>query len=111
VRTLGLLIAIGLAACGSGDAGDEAPARLPGLLHRLVLNEGDDEMTPVSYGHLFHLDEAAMGRAVACVDCHHHLEGDPTGIPVACGTCHPHETGDPRSVEGPAAEAGKPPDI
>ena len=113
VRTLTTLLAIGLAACGPGapERGGDEPPRLPAVLHRLLLNEGNDEISPVTYGHLFHLDEAAMGRKMACTDCHHHLADDPGGIPVACATCHPHEEGDPRSTNVPAGGEGKAPDL
>ncbi|MEN8149982.1 MAG: cytochrome c3 family protein [Planctomycetota bacterium] len=85
MRTLPLLLTISFAACGPSASDDE---RLPPVLHRLLLNENDDEGTPVTYGHLFHLDAEAMGREMKCVDCHHHLAKDPDGIPLDCATCH-----------------------
>jgi len=113
VRTTAILIAIGLAACGPNSSGDGqvSPSRLPGVLHRLLLNEGNDEMTAVTYGHLYHLDADEMGREMACTVCHHHLADDPGAIPQACADCHPHEKGDPRSRTGPAGEEGKAPDL
>ena len=65
-----LLLAISVAACGPVATSDE---RLPPVLHRLLLNEHDEEITPVTYGHLFHLDAEAMGREMKCVDCHRSL--------------------------------------
>jgi len=113
VRAYAILIAIGLAACGMKIPGGEegGPSRLPAVLHRLLLNEGNEEISAVTYGHLYHLDEKEMGRPMACADCHHHLADDPGGIPVACATCHPHETGDPRSANTPGNEDGKAPDL
>ena len=86
MRISGLLLAIGLAACS--PASNDGEERLPPVLHRLLLNENSEEGTAVTYGHLFHLDAAEMGREMKCVDCHHHLEGDPGSIPLACSTCH-----------------------
>jgi hypothetical protein len=113
VRRIGFLLLIALLGCSvGGEEGPDGTARLPRLLHRLLLNEGNEEMTPVTYGHLFHLDETAMGKAMACVDCHHHLADDPQGIPVACGTCHADEKGNPRATaETKTRNDGKPPDI
>ena len=85
VQKLALLITLGLTACGGGEVDD---SRLPPVLHRLLLNEYDEEATPVTYGHLFHLDAKAMGREMKCMDCHHHLAGEPDGIPLTCSTCH-----------------------
>ena len=113
MRRIGFLTLVLIIGCSEGSADrTESPARLPSLLHRLLLNENNDEMPPVTYGHLFHLDAKAMGKSMACVDCHHHLDDDPMGIPVACGTCHPHEAGDPRATaESDISRDGKPPDI
>jgi hypothetical protein len=94
-----LLIAV---ACAPGRTGGPGPerGRPAATLARLVLAEGNEELTPVVFEHAAHLDRMLERRGVACSGCHHSLKDDANRIPTACSECHePVEPdGTPRKV-------------
>ena len=98
-RTLQVLL-IAFAACSARDPAPPSPARLPPVLHHMVLAENSDEIGPVEFPHGFHNDDVAMGRNAECVDCHHTVRDVPGSLPAPCVRCHPMEP-----------EEGKQPDL
>ena len=84
-----ILVVVFLVACSPTEP---SPVRIPTAIADLTLCEADPTITPVEYPHARHLDASVMGRAMACVDCHHDVADDPTAVPRRCEACHPHET-------------------
>ena len=87
----------------STEGSDGEPRRLPATLDRLVLAEDLAIITPVRFGHALHVDAAAMGREVACDECHHALRDDAARVPTPCAACHvpedeAHDETDPPDI-------------
>lgn len=95
-----------LAACSAGREVEPAfgpdRGKPAATLARLVLAEGNDELTPVVFDHAAHLERMIERRGLACSGCHHALTEDPDRVPTACGECHPNV--EPDGVERPVPD-------
>lgn len=104
-------LGIGVAVAGCAAIVREGRPPLPALLGTLTLVEDHPSITPARFDHARHADPAAMGKDVACADCHHPLREDPGAIPRACASCHLPLYLQPKADPGAPHEHRGPPDL
>lgn len=103
-----VLLLAAVAGCARVEPGDD---RLPAPLREITLVEDHPTTTPVRFSHALHADARAMGRFVACAECHHTLADGKEEVPSACATCHePVYMAERVDEAGPHDHAG-PPDL
>ncbi len=106
-RLLAAALVVGACAGVSATRG----TRLPAALDRMTLLEEHPSMSPVVFDHARHVDPAAMGHDVACVDCHHTLREHPREVPAACISCHRPTHESPPRDESLPHDHSVPPDL
>jgi len=106
MRTAVTLCALVAVACAGA-----ARTRLPPALARLTLVEGHPQISPVEFDHAQHVDARAMGRDVACVECHHTLRERPDEVPAPCTDCHEYGFMRPPVDESLPHDHSAPPDL
>ena len=105
---------LAVAACAAACAATAAVGprgEIPAPLRRLVLVPDHPQISPVEFDHARHADPRAMGRDVACADCHHEIAGRADAVPAACGTCHEFAYLRPPVDESAPHDHSLPPDL